>query len=131
MIELAAMDPNDHYRNLLQVLHLSQRDHSTSLGQAKTTGVQCRYKVAARSRTCASELLQNVSTIPQTDEDAKHKVEVAAGLLLCKRYHQDQRMSITTSWADNIRTSALMIPVPLQSPTLDETMLESIYSALL
>lgn len=112
------MDPNSRYPDLLQLLQISPHDHSTCIGQAKSTGQQCRCRVAKASRTHASRLLQDLSSRPQTIEDTKYKMELIASLLLCKTFHQDQKTSIGISWTDKMRGSDFIIPVSLPSPTL-------------
>jgi hypothetical protein len=99
------MDFDGRHRDLLQLLHLSPQDHKTCLGNAKSTGQQCRCVVAAKNRNRASQILLAITTTLQSVEDAKQQLAVVAGLLLCKRYHQGQSIGISSSWTEKIRVS--------------------------
>jgi hypothetical protein len=111
------MEPNNHYDNLLQLLGISLQVREC-LGYAKTQGRKCRCQISVDSQTRASQILFDFTATVKTLEDAKHKLALVASLLLCKRFHQDQNISISNPWVDKIREYAIIIDEPVPSPSL-------------
>ncbi len=90
---------------IFQNLGLSPQEHTTCIGIAKSTEKQCRCQVAGKSRDRATEILKTVATTSSTTESVKQDMKVVAGLLLCKRFHQDQTAKLSSEWMGKLWSS--------------------------
>ena len=85
------------FDQLLSVLRIDPQ-RSTCIGKTKT-GVLCTIAVAKTSREQALGLLRTFS-----DSLSISTLGQVSGLLLCKRWHQNQAVVISSEWAQNCKT---------------------------
>ena len=117
----STMDSNTRGNSLLQLLDLSPLDHVTCLGNAKSTGRQCRCLVAFQSRNQAARILSSIEMTNTTAiESVEQDLKVAAGLLLCKRWHQYQIERLRSTWIQKLQSAQLTTESTLSHATLQE-----------
>jgi hypothetical protein len=88
------------FDQFLSVLKVDPQ-RSTCIGITKT-GVICKVPVAKTSREQALGLLRTSSGFPSSST-----LELVSGLLLCKRWHQDQAAVISSKWSQNCKTGCI------------------------
>ena len=80
----------------------------TCLGIAKSTNKQCRCSVAAQSRNQAARILSSIEVTNTTAiESVEQDLVAAAGLLLCKRWHQNQIEWLSSTWRQKLQSTQL------------------------
>lgn len=99
---------NSRYHDLLRLFNLSPQHHTTCIGLKKTKD-QCGCRVASESRKLADQFLSRIAATFPTIETAEQEMEaeqgmkVVAGLLLCKRFHQNQAAELSSEWTKLLR----------------------------
>ena len=88
------------FDQLVSVLKIDTQ-RSTCIGRTKT-GVICKVPVAKTSREQALGLLRTSSESPSNST-----LELVSGLLLCKRWHQNQAAVISSEWSQNCKTGCI------------------------
>lgn len=69
----------------------------TCLGVTKHK-TSCRNRIAQESRKLASELLDLLAESPRNDSVLQGTLKKVSGLMLCKKNHQDQALTLFESW---------------------------------
>ncbi|KAI1492467.1 hypothetical protein F5X96DRAFT_626449 [Biscogniauxia mediterranea] len=73
-------------------------DSITCVGYAASRGRRCQNRIAAASVRCARSVIDKLALENAYKAAASPQLEVAASLLLCKRFHSSQTPDVTESW---------------------------------
>lgn len=86
-------------QSVCRILQIDPLGNVTCAGLNKR-GTGCGCLVARSSRERAYAVLRTVASFSSDSRELKHVFREAAGLLLCKRWHQHQWRSIVGDWLD-------------------------------
>lgn len=101
--------PHPHWDPLTTCEIIDPCQHRTCIGVTKD-GAPCRNKVSKKSRETASHRLEILAMCP-INESLVSKLQAIAGLLLCKRRHQDQVTSLNERWCTRLGLSPGQAPI--------------------
>lgn len=73
-------------------------DPSKCVGHAASQGRKCQNLIAAVNRQQASRILSRIESLDLMTACLQEDLEELAPLLLCRRYHQDQALSMVSQW---------------------------------
>ncbi|KAI1631315.1 hypothetical protein F4809DRAFT_632800 [Biscogniauxia mediterranea] len=77
-------------------------DSITCVGYAASRGRRCQNRVAAASVRCARSMIDKLALENAYKAAASPQLEVAASLLLCKRFHSNQTPDVAESWRSKL-----------------------------
>jgi hypothetical protein len=100
------MSPPSHRPTLWNpytTLRINPRSETTCIGKAIYKGRRCGCRVAKESRKEAIRTLDDAALLHQSSQETKNKLEELAPLLLCKRFHQEQKSEVISLWLSAIR----------------------------
>ncbi|KAB8339264.1 hypothetical protein FH972_022197 [Carpinus fangiana] len=93
-------------------------DHGmTCYGYAPSKGRRCRIHVAYHNQDQAKQLLDSLASKHPLSQDVQQTLLKVAGLILCKRFHQDQAPGIVATFNSRIQSNLLVQKPPSVRPS--------------